>query len=58
MTSIGLVVALSNHFRHFGIGGYPVRDSVLLGLHDVALWALIGLVLAWSIKPEAVPPQR
>jgi hypothetical protein len=53
VAAIGVLLAAWGHVRQFGIGGYPLSDSLLLGLHDVVLWTLIGLVLAWRIRPAA-----
>ena len=48
---IGLLFALFCGFGKFGIGGYPLRDALMLGLHDIVVWTLVGLVIAWRIKP-------
>ena len=48
---IGLLFALFCGFGKFGIGGYPLKDALMLGLHDIVVWTLVGLVIAWRIKP-------
>ncbi len=48
---IGLLFALFCGFGKFGIGGYPLKDAVMLGFHDIVVWTLVGLVIAWRIKP-------
>lgn len=50
--TIGLLLAVWSHLKNFGIGGYPLGDSLLMSLHDVVLWVCIGLILAWRIRPE------
>ena len=53
-TAIGSLFALSGHLAGAGIGGYPIRDAVIWGLHDIVLWTLIGFVASAMMKPEAV----
>ena len=36
----------------------PVDWTVVMSLELVASWALVGLVLAWRIRPDAVTPTR
>lgn len=50
--AIGLLVALFSDLTDFGIGSYPPRDAVVLAVHDVVVWTLVGLVVASRIKPE------
>jgi hypothetical protein len=50
--AIGLLFALFSDLMDFGIGSYPVRDAILLGLNHVVVWTLVGLVVAWRLKPE------
>jgi hypothetical protein len=49
--AIGLLFAVFSDLSSFGIGGYPLRDAILLGANDVAAWTFAGLVVAWRIKP-------
>jgi hypothetical protein len=49
--ALGLLIALFSDFNKFGIGGYPLRDTLVLGLHDIVLWTIVGLVIAWRIRP-------
>ncbi len=51
-TALGLLFALFGHLADAGIGGYPIRDAVVWGLHDIVLWTLIGLVVAGRLRPE------
>lgn len=48
---LGLLIALFSDFDKGGIGGYPFGDVIMLGLHNIVLWTLVGLVIAWRIKP-------
>lgn len=49
---IGLLLGVWGHLGNYGIGGYPLASTIALIAHDLALWALVGLVLAWRIRPE------
>jgi len=51
-TAIGLIIAIFSDLSSFGIGNYPLSDALLLAIHNVILWTLIGLVIAWRIKPD------
>jgi hypothetical protein len=50
---IGLLLGVWGHLGNYGIGGYPLESTIALMVHDIVLWALVGLVLAWRIRPEA-----
>jgi hypothetical protein len=50
---IGLLFGVWGHLGNFGIGGYPLENTIALMVHDIVLWALVGLVLAWRIRPGA-----
>lgn len=52
-TVIGLLFALFGDLMQFGIGGYSFKPALLLALNSVVAWTLVGLVVAWRIKPEA-----
>ena len=49
---IGLLLGLWGHLGDYGIGGYPLESTIALTVHDIILWALVGLILAWRIRPE------
>ena len=51
-TGIGLLFALFCDLMKFGIGGYPLQDALLLAAHDIVLWTLVGMVVAWWLRPE------
>jgi len=51
---IGLLLAIFSDLTNFGIGRYPVTDAVMLATNHVIAWTLVGLVVAWRIRPE--PP--
>ena len=57
-TGIGLLFALFGDLMDFGIGGYPLPDAVKLAVHDVVLWTVLGLVVAWRIQPGRGSEQR
>ena len=50
--AVGLLIGLSSRLTAFGIGGYPLADAMTLALHDVVLWAVVGSVMAWRIRPQ------
>lgn len=49
--SIGLVLAIFSDLMDFGIGGYPINDTLWLAANTVATWTLVGVVVAWRIRP-------
>ena len=49
---LGLLFALFGDMNQFGIGGYPLGDALLIALNHIVLWILVGLVIAWRIKPS------
>jgi len=51
-TAIGLLFAVFWDLTNFGIGGYPLKDAILLAGHDIIVWTIVGLVVAWRIQPE------
>ncbi|NQU28503.1 MAG: hypothetical protein HQ528_09465 [Candidatus Marinimicrobia bacterium] len=52
-TGFGLLIALFSDLLNFGIGSYPPKDALILALHDIAVWTVIGLVVAWRFKPNS-----
>lgn len=50
---LGLLLVLWGPLSHFGIAAYPVKDALLLAGHDILLWAAVGLVVAWRVRPVA-----
>lgn len=51
--AIGLLLAVFADLPSFGIGGYPARDAVALGVNHIVVWTLVGLVVAWRIRPSS-----
>ena len=49
---IGLLFAVFGDLMNFGIDDYPLNDALILAVHDIIVWTLVGLVVAWRIKPE------
>jgi hypothetical protein len=49
--AIGALFALFTDLMSSGIGGYPTKDAILLALNHVLTWTVVGLVVAWRIKP-------
>jgi hypothetical protein len=50
--ALGVQFALVSDMMAFGIGGYPLKDVILLGLNHIGAWTVVGLVIAWRITPD------
>jgi hypothetical protein len=50
--AMGLLIAVYGGIENFGIDGYPPVDALLLALLDVITWTLVGMVVAWRMRPE------
>ncbi|NIN64410.1 MAG: hypothetical protein GTO63_06855 [Anaerolineae bacterium] len=50
--AIGLLFAIFTDLMSFGIGGYPIGDAIVLAGSHIVSWTLVGLVVAWRIRPE------
>ena len=48
---IGLLFAIYGDLTNFGIGDYPFSDALLFALHSIIVWTVVGLIIAWRIKP-------
>ncbi len=48
---IGLLFAVFGDLNSFGIGGYPLESALILAAHSVVVWTIVGLVVAWRMKP-------
>ena len=51
VAAVGLFLALFVRLSDCGIGGYPAGDALLLALHDIVLWTVIGAVMGRMIRP-------
>jgi hypothetical protein len=51
---LGLFIALVKDVPKFGIGGYPLADAMAFAVNDIAMWTLVGLVVAWRVRPLEV----
>lgn len=51
--AIGLLSAVYGDLMNFGISSYPLQDAVLLAVHDIAAWTVVGLVVACWVRPES-----
>jgi len=52
---IGLIFAVSHDLRNYGIGNYPLHDALILALHNILLWAVLGLITGLIIKRPVQP---
>ncbi len=50
--AIGLLFAVFGNLANSGLGSYPPKDALILAGYDFVLWTLVGLVVAWRIRPE------
>ena len=48
----GLFLALTGHIQLWGMELYPVLYALFLSANGIATWVVIGMVLAWRIKPD------
>lgn len=51
--AIGLLFAVYGDLMQWGIGGYSLKATLLLALNSIVTWTIVGLVVAWRIRPEA-----
>jgi len=49
---IGLLISGSSFLTNYGIDRYSLTDALLLAIHDIGLWTILGLLFAWRITPE------
>ncbi len=49
---IGLVIAILGDLPKYGIGNYPLTDTILLASNHIMVWVLVGLVVAWRIHSK------
>jgi len=50
--AIGLLFAIFTDLSNFGIGNYPLSDALILAVHNIFVWTIVGLVVAWRMKPK------
>lgn len=50
---IGLFAAVFGELTKYGIGGYPLGSTLLLGANSLIAWTLAGLVMARSMPAQA-----
>jgi hypothetical protein len=50
----GIFLALWADLRMWGMELYPLNYSLFLAASSVATWVIVGLVIAWRIKPCSV----
>jgi hypothetical protein len=48
---IGLMFALFCDLKKYGIGNYPLHDALIMALHNLMLWTVLGLVISAFVKP-------
>lgn len=51
---IGLLIAVFSDLPKSGISAYPMHDALLWAAYDVAMWIVVGFVVAPVIKPKPV----
>ena len=53
VASFGVFLALWADLRLWGMELYPLNYSLFLAASSVATWVIVGLVIAWRIRPTA-----
>jgi hypothetical protein len=48
---IGLLFAFFSDIKKYGIGNYPLNDTLIMTFHNIILWTVLGLVISLFIKP-------
>lgn len=51
VAAFGLFVTLTSEIQLWGMELYPLSYSLLLSVNAILTWIVVGLVLAWRIKP-------
>lgn len=51
VAAVGLFLAVFVRLSDFGIGSYPANDALVLALHDLVLWTVIGIVIGGMVRP-------
>ena len=52
-TAIGLLFAVFGDLSNFGIGDYPLKETLILAVRNILSWTVVGLVVAWRMRPGA-----
>jgi hypothetical protein len=47
----GLIFVFFSDLKKYGIGNYPLDDTLIMTLHNIILWTLLGVVIGFFIKP-------
>jgi hypothetical protein len=53
VAAVGLFLAVFVRLSDFGIGTYPAKDALVLALHDLVLWMVVGTVMGGMIRPRS-----
>jgi hypothetical protein len=48
---LALLFAAFSDTNNYGIGNYPLGDALIIALHNIVLWTLLGAVISIFIKP-------
>lgn len=51
VAAVGLFLAVFVRLSDFGIGSYPMNDALVLALHDLLLWTVVGIVMGGMVRP-------
>ena len=55
VASFGVFLALTANIQLWGMERYPLTYSLLMSVNGILTWAVIGMVLAWRIRPDPGP---
>jgi hypothetical protein len=48
-----LLITLFADLMDFGIGAYLLTDALIFAVHNITLWIVIGLVVAWRMNADS-----
>jgi hypothetical protein len=51
---IGIVFTLFGVMGRFGLAGYPLGNAVVLSVHDLLAWVVVGLAIARFVRPAVL----
>ena len=47
----GVLFVFFSDIKKYGIGNYPLNDTLIMTFHNIILWTVLGLVISLFIKP-------
>jgi len=50
---IGLLITFFSDSAKYGIGSYPLSDTLIIAVHNIIRWTVLGAVIGLIVKPES-----